>query len=218
MPIRIQSSHAHDDRGLDAYFTCTEAVQAFLRLEADHLPLCIWEPAAGDGAIVKPLRKAGHIVFASDIADYGLGGCEIADYLRTPVIDGVEGIVTNPPYQLAEEFAKKAIAEVPYVALFVRTNWVMEGTARGKWLDAHPPTREWRSAQRFPMMHRHGWQGPRSTSNTPYAWIVWQRGAPQEVARRFYWRELLKGLPPKLPFEPTYPGPGRTDPSDYMRD
>src|SRR5215467_1207420 len=134
MPIRIQTSHAHDERGLDAYFTCTEAVQAFLRLEGDHLPSCIWEPAAGDGAIVKPLRKAGRIVFASDIADYGLGGCEIDDYLTTPVINGVEGIVTNPPYQLAQEFAKKAIADVPYVALFVRTNWVMEGAARGKWL------------------------------------------------------------------------------------
>ena len=26
---------------------------------------------------------------------------------------------------------------------------------------------------RLPMMHRAGWQGPRASSSTPFAWLVW---------------------------------------------
>ena len=39
------------------------------------MPRCIWEPAAGDGALVRPLEEAGFTVIASDIADDGLTGC-----------------------------------------------------------------------------------------------------------------------------------------------
>jgi len=31
----------------------------------------LWEPAAGDGAIVRPLRAAHFDVVASDLVDYG---------------------------------------------------------------------------------------------------------------------------------------------------
>ena len=51
----------------------------------------IWEPAAGDGAIVKELRRAGYSVTASDISDYGLPGCMIADYLliHPPLVERI---------------------------------------------------------------------------------------------------------------------------------
>jgi hypothetical protein len=176
--------------GPDAYFTPVEAVQALLLLEGDRLPSRIWEPAAGDGAIVKPLQASGRRVFGSDIHDYG-AGYAVADYLAAAA-PSVEGIVTNPPYMLAEAFAAKALREVPYVALLLRTNWLIEGAARGRWLDGHEPQRVWMSAQRLPMMHRHGWVGKRSTSNTPYCWAIWQRGAQREPWQRFYWRELLR--------------------------
>jgi len=29
--------------------------------------------------------------------------------------------------------------------------------------------------KRLPMMHRHGWQGPRASSSIPFAWFVWDR-------------------------------------------
>jgi hypothetical protein len=93
--------------------------------------------------------------------------------VRPPI--GAAGLVTNPPFQLAQRFAAKAIAELDYVALLVRTNFLTERTVRGHWLDAHPPSRQWLSSQRLPMMHRHGWQGPRSSSNTPHAWAIRQR-------------------------------------------
>jgi hypothetical protein len=33
----------------------------------------------------------------------------------------------------------------------------------------------WVSSRRLPMMHRFGWDGPRATSNTCYAWFIWDR-------------------------------------------
>jgi hypothetical protein len=134
-------------------------VQSLLLLEVYRLPRHIWEPAAGDGAIVTPLRAAGRFVVASDIHDYGLLECGVLNYLTARTPPDIEGLVTNPPYAKAQAFAEKATAEVPYVALLVRTNLLTEGGRRGKWLDSHPPTREWHSAQRLPMMHRTGGPG-----------------------------------------------------------
>jgi hypothetical protein len=178
--MRIQSSHAHEDRGLDAYFSPPEAVWSLLAIERAHLPAHIWEPAAGDGAIVEPLREAGHQVTATDIADYGLENCETGiDYLKARPREGVGGIVTNPPYRLAMAFAEKALAEVPYLALLLRTNF-LESTKRLPFFRRHPPARIWISSRRLPMMHRHGWQGPRAPSNTCFAWFIWDDKADQK--------------------------------------
>jgi hypothetical protein len=50
---------------------------------------------------------------------------------------------------------------VPYAALLVRTNFLMDGEGRGRWLDRHPPTREYYLLPRLPMMHHDGWSGKR---------------------------------------------------------
>src|SRR3954464_15396993 len=159
--MRIQSSHPRADRGLDAYFSPPEAVARLVHIERGRLPGCIWEPAAGDGAIVRPLQAAGFDVVASDIADYGLPGCRTGvDYLEAVPPAGVEGIVTNPPYKLASQFVEKALNEVPYVALLLRTNF-LESTNRLRFFRTHEPARVWISSRRLPMMHRYGWEGPR---------------------------------------------------------
>jgi hypothetical protein len=70
--------------------------------------------ANGDGAIVRPLRAAHFDVAASDLVDYGGAGIMAGvDYLAAPLPAGVTGIVTNPPYKLAERFARQVLDEVP---------------------------------------------------------------------------------------------------------
>jgi hypothetical protein len=191
--MRIQSRNKYDDGldDLDPYFTCAVAVAALLVVEGERLPRRIHEPAAGDGAIVDPLRESGRFVVASDIHDYGLPGCAIYDYLTAAAPLGIEGIVTNPPFKQAQQFLAKALGEVGYVALLLRTNFLMDGEGRGKFLDLHEPTRVYYAAPRFPMMHRFGWEGERAPSNTPHSWAIWQRGAPREFPERLYWKELL---------------------------
>jgi hypothetical protein len=178
--VRLQSSHCHADRALDAYFSPPEAATSLIDIEAAHLPRCIWEPAAGDGALVRPLEEAGFTVIASDIADYGLTGCMTGvDYLTAKPPPGVRGVVTNPPYKLAIKFAEKALRETDYLALLLRTNF-LESTARLPFFRKHQPARIWISSRRLPMMHRHGWEGLRAPSNTCFAWFVWDAQSEQK--------------------------------------
>lgn len=189
--MRIQSSHHHADRGLDAYFSPPEAALSLLHIESQHLPERIWEPAAGDGAIVRPFLNAGFTVIASDLVDYGLEGCRTGlDYLKAKAIAEPHGIVTNPPYKLAMKFAEKALHETFYLALLLRTNF-LESTARLPFFREHQPARIWVSSRRLPMMHRHGWQGPRAPSNTCFAWFVWDSRSSQKcIVDWFDWRAI----------------------------
>jgi hypothetical protein len=106
-------------------------------------------------------------------------------------------------------FAEKALREVPYVALLLRTNF-LESTARLPFFRRHPPARIWISSRRLPMMHRHGWQGPRAPSNTCFAWFVWDRAA---VTGRqvdwFDWHEV--GRPARAAGDQDPGGRGRLD-------
>lgn len=190
--MRLQSSHRHADRALDAYFSPPEAAISLLDIEADYLPKCIWEPAAGNGALVHPLEAEGFTVIASDIADYGLTGCMSGvDYLLANPPPEAGGIVTNPPYKLAVQFAEKAINEVSYLALLLRTNF-LESTARMTFFRRHPPARIWISSRRLPMMHRHGWKGPQAPSNTCFAWFIWDLHSKQKrIVDWFDWKQIV---------------------------
>jgi hypothetical protein len=181
--MRIQSCHTADARALDAYFTPREATDSLIRVES--LPRVLREPAAGDGAIVTPLREAGHTVTAADIYDYG-AGFPVENYLTAA--PSTTPIVTNPPFRLALKFAQKALAETDYVALLLRTNF-LESTSRLPFFRRHPPARIWISSRRLPMMHRHGWAGPRAPSNTCHAWFIWDAGAERSgIVGWFDWR------------------------------
>ena len=69
----------------------------------ETLPLTIWEPAAGRGAIVKVLRAAGHTVVASDITAYDFELDFVADFLATVLPPpGCGMVVTNPPYGMPQ--------------------------------------------------------------------------------------------------------------------
>jgi hypothetical protein len=197
--MRVQSRHRYTDGldRLDPYATCEEAIDSLIALEGNRLPQKIWEPAAGDGAIVRRLRTAGRAVVASDIHDFGLSDCHIVDFFAVPPPPRgwIDGIVTNPPFSTALAFAQKAISKVPYVALLVRSNFATEGARRDQFFEDHPPTRTWLSSYRLPTMHRHGWTEKRAPSNTPYCWLVWDSGAEREFPQRFNWRKVLNTQP-----------------------
>jgi len=200
--MRIQSSHPQDARALDAYFTPVEAVLALLDIEPS-IPKRVLEPAAGDGAIVRPMRAAGFDVVAQDIFDYGLAGCRIGDYLATRIPrDSIDAIITNPPFKLAAQFAQKAIADAPYTALLLRTNF-LESRRRLPFFRRSPPSTVWISSRRLPMMHRRGWDGLKASSNTAFAWFIWDRRlvpTPSGGSRIgwFDWQEIVDRVQVKV--------------------
>jgi hypothetical protein len=162
-------------RGDDVYETPVEAVHALLRVE--RLPDSIWEPACGPGAIVKVLREAGHRVYATDLVDHGCPDSESRiDFLferRAP--DGIETIVTNPPFKLAGQFVSHALQLVPHVIMLQRLAF-LETKGGSAILDGGQLARIHVFIERLPMMHRAGWTGPRiKNPSIAFAWFVWDR-------------------------------------------
>lgn len=195
--MRINATHSHDDRGLDAYWTPYEAVNALIEIE--DLPKVIWEPACGEGNIVTCLQAAGHDVHYSDVKDYGLPHTAIVDFVKDTHFKyhTAEGIVTNPPFKLAQEFVERSLKEVDYVAMYLRLNW-LEAICRKSFFENSGLSRVWISSRRLPMMHRYGWEGGKiSSSNMAFAWYIWdhrnktvvKRGHPQ--IRWFDWKDYV---------------------------
>src|SRR5262249_30435162 len=177
------------ERGDDLYETPPVAVAALLRCE--HLPHRLWEPACGRGAIVRPLRAAGHEVLASDLVDYGdPTHFYRRDFLMEKLPSGCEGIVTNPPYKLAEQFAAHAIAICPLVIMLMRLAFY-ESERRCDVLENCGLARIHCFRKRLPMMHRAGWEGRKANSGMAFCWMVWDRShSGPTIIDRISWESV----------------------------
>jgi hypothetical protein len=187
------SRHALKERGNDLYETPDVATLTLLRVEP--MASRIWEPAAGRGAIARHLMAAGHHVTMTDLvayegADAGItSGVDFLMERRAP--EGVEAIVTNPPYKLSDQFIRHALTLVPRVIVLLRL-MALEGANRSDLIDGHL-TRVWAGIERLPMMLREGWEGAKiGNSGAPFAWFVFDAAPRGEAAielRRMSWRE-----------------------------
>lgn len=157
----------------DAYFTpawCTEA------LLSRWIPVgTVWEPAAGNGAMVDVLNKAGLDVIASDIHEYVDLRCDLVisrhDFLTVDPPSGLFSIVTNPPYQLAEEFIRRALKLTKprrgSVAMLLRHEFDCAKTRRDLF-DAENFARE------IVLTKRPRWFSETATSpRNNFSWFVW---------------------------------------------
>lgn len=125
---RRQSGYAR--KANDLYQTPAWVTEALCRSIA--LPPVLLEPACGDGQMERTLVAMGHTVIASDI-EPGLDSSGAAhDFLALdyPVIDEhreIGGIVTNPPFSLADEFVMHAINRMKrgagMVAMLLPSDW-----------------------------------------------------------------------------------------------
>lgn len=185
-------THSHADRGDDFYATPREATEALLAVERKWLPSgTIWEPACGDGAIAKVLMDAGHTVYSTDLIERGWSEGEI-NFLTTGINPRASGIITNPPFKLAREFVDRALTRAPYVAMLLRLAF-LEGAARKPWFESAPLARVHVASRRLPMMHRHGWTGPKAGSAVCHAWFVWdKRHEGRPVVQWFDWKDYAK--------------------------
>lgn len=164
------------DRKDDLYQTPPVAVDALVRAYS-WIPRHVWEPACGPGNIAEGLRQAGHRVTATDLVEYHDPRQDLSqvDFLmesRAP--DGVEGIVTNPPFKLAGEFVEHALRLVPVTIMLLRLAF-LESERRSPILDNGELEAVYVFRKRLPMMHRDGWEGRKASSGMAFAWFVWNR-------------------------------------------
>jgi hypothetical protein len=176
-----------DERKDDLYETPPCAVRTLLAVEP--VPLTVWEPACGPGAIVGALRAAGRAVIATDLVEYGCQeSASRRDFLmELAAPDAVPAIVTNPPFKLSCEFVAHARSLVPQVYMLMRLAF-LESERRKPLFQAGDLARVWVFSRRLPMMHRAGWEGRKANSAMAFAWFVWDRDhrGPTEL-RRISW-------------------------------
>lgn len=191
---------------LDLYETPAAATRALIGTE--QLPHLVWEPACGRLAITRELEAAGHSVVSSDIKIRPAGRAPRGRRFRHDFFAGCPeacdgaAIVSNPPFNRADEFIAVALDRSSYVAMLLRLGYLEGGAGntgdaafRRFVLDERPPTTILVFSRRLPMMHREGWTGPKAGSGQAYAWFIWDyrrrghlRSGSLPAVRRVDWR------------------------------
>lgn len=184
--------------GPDYYPTpewATHALVASEEFEGD-----IWEPACGDGAMSRVLETTGCPIISTDLFDRGFGEPGV-DFLKTERL--VNNVVTNPPYNSAEDFVKAGLRQSrKKVALLLRLAFV-EGANRQRTIFAEtPPTRIWAFSERITFYPAGAVQ--KGSGTTAYAWFVWDK---QDVGK-----SEMKWLP--LGFKACYSAKRAEDPKN----
>jgi hypothetical protein len=121
---------AHARHPSDFYTTPPEVTRAFLRFMGPMWPTRIWEPACGQGHMAKVIEESGRFCLSTDLEHrgYGMGG---VDFLKAKLPSGIEAVMTNPPFNLAEEFIRHTRAMgVPFMMVLKGTFWHTVARAR----------------------------------------------------------------------------------------
>lgn len=162
-----------DDR-LNYYPTPLWSTRAFCEHVIDIRGKTVWEPACGEGHMVRALAEYATTVIATDVHCYGQRSLPhdfLQPFLPHAVLS-VDWIISNPPFRLAEEFIVRGldVAEIG-VAMLVRTVFT-EGVGRYERLfKDRPPSIIAQYAERV-VMHKGRVSKDGSTA-TAYAWVCW---------------------------------------------
>ena len=134
-------------------------------LAAYPFPRTIWEPAPGRGDMVQTLVAFGHNVIAGD-----------GDFLKSQTTTA-RAIITNPPYNLADQFVRHAIELMRpvngSVAMLLPLAWSTAKSRRDIFADS-PIFR-----QKLELTRRIRWANLEQKASGPsqnHAWYVWDWG------------------------------------------
>jgi len=163
----------------DYYATPEESIRALLAVEEIIYP--VWEPACGEGHIAKLLKDplfGVEVVIATDLIDrgYGKGGI---DFLNTVDISDAQTIITNPPFNLFQEFAKKALSIAKRKVILFGKLQALEGFRRASFMEKSPLRTVYVFKKRQNPL-RNGKavdeNGKPWASTMAFAWFVWKIG------------------------------------------
>lgn len=158
-------------RDLDYYPTpknVTIALMDFLNIPEGRV---IWEPACGELAMSKVIESYGHTVISTDII-YG------DDYFLSK--RDCFGIITNPPFELAEAFIRKAITESRLVAMLLKSQY-WHAAKRLKLFNQHPPAYVLPLTWRPDFLEHERKDGKGGAPTMEVAWTVWKSGCQHET-------------------------------------
>lgn len=175
--------------GPDFYPTPAWATHALLDNEA--FDGSVWECACGNGAMSDIIAAAGYDVYSSDLYDRGYGDVGV-DFLQAQ--REVDNIITNPPFNSAEGFAKVGLTLArKKFALLLRLAF-LEGANRANTLFAeNPPARVWVFSERITFYPAGAVQ--QGSGTTAYAWFVWDKSSDGRTELKWFKPGYKKALP-----------------------
>jgi hypothetical protein len=169
-------AHRWDRAGEDWYVEpawCSERL-----FEEEPFVGTVWDPACGGGNIPEAAKAAGYGTHASDLVDRGYPGSYSLDFFKSDARHA--GIVTNPPFKIAGEFALHALKLAHKVAIIFPTarlnaaHWITGTPLRRVWLLSPRPS--------MPPGHVIAAGGKPSGGKMDYCWLVLDRaytGSPE---------------------------------------
>lgn len=132
-----------------------EPLLPFLNLELKH-----WEPACGDGRLVRCMEQHGLDASGSDLSL----GCDFLNDCRIR-----QAIVTNPPFSLAQEFCDHAIRHSMETWMLLRLNFLGSKKRRDWWRKNEPKAI-------FVLSERPDFTGGGGDA-CDYGWFFWSSNA-----------------------------------------
>ncbi len=166
-----------DYNGVDFYPTPKWATYALM--DNEKFNGSVFECACGDGQMAEVIKKYNNVQ-ASDLYDYGYGEAHI-NFLE--VKDRYQNIITNPPFNEAENFVLHAYDIVEEKMAFLLRLAFLESTKRQeKIFNIIPPTRVWVFSERITFYPRG--KQRQGSGTTAYAWFIWdktQKKQPTEI-------------------------------------
>lgn len=163
--------------------------------ERENLSGGVWDPACGEGRVVKVMRRRGITVFGSDIKQRNGFKSLRLDFLKpefehTAIASAVDTIACNPPYRLALKFVERALelAQVR-VAMILPANFD-RGDERSRWLERTPLFRIYNITPRPSMPPGDSKEAKNPSGGiTDYSVFVWLRGFDGEPTVRWLRKE-----------------------------
>ena len=178
------SSHSKTDRAeYDYYATAPIAIDVLLDEGGVILDKKVWECSCGEGHLSERLVERGVDVYSTDLIDRGFGDA-FFDFLKT--VDKVDmDILTNPPYELAQEFiehAMKITTKGNRIFMFLKVQF-LEGKRRKSFFRKYPPKTIYVSSSRILCAKNGDFLTMRKSggSAVAYAWYEFVNGYQGET-------------------------------------
>lgn len=172
----------------DFYATHPDSVKALLKVEEIIYPAL--EPACGEGHISKLLEERETI--SQDLInrgyEYGKGGIDFLNKQNTYSYSRVNTIITNPPFNLFQEFVERALQVATKKVIMFGKLQALEGIKRATFLETTPLKTVYVFKKRQQPM-RNGKEfddnGKKMSSTMAFAWYVWEIGYTGEPIIRW---------------------------------
>lgn len=178
-----------------------DAIRALFAYDGETIRNCgtVWEPACGDGALVREIRAMDVPCCASDLIDRGCPDSWTADFFSC-LRSRARAIITNPPYSLINardghgRWLRHTL-DMPgwdYLALLLSWDWpAARANGLGELLDQHP----------FSWCYLMRWKLDFTGEGSPpqrNAWFVWDKRDPRGPGQPkphpdFRWMDRIDG-------------------------